>query len=112
MDQFIVPCVTNLSKTVNARMRMMSQIDNAKLIIRQVKSKSIPIQFIYLRRDFSYFSVKDKTYFGRITPDQSLNEYCTCCDFMYRNDDYKAKYQINLNCKHMIAAKRIRGWWD
>lgn len=82
-----------------------------KLIVRNIKSKTIGITMLHLAKAFSFFSVNDKPYFGRITPDESLNEYCTCADFVFRNDDFMAKHNTVLQCKHMIAAKKLRGWW-
>ena len=83
---------------------------------RETKAKDLQVRLI-LRTDFSYYDILntsgDVTNIGRIESTPSLNEYCTCQDFIYRNNKfYEDEHGFVLQCKHIIAAKKARGWED
>ena len=79
------------------------------------KAKNTLVQFVTLEEKQSYFNIVEKNgtikYIGKITKQDSLNEYCTCPDHFHRNtENYKNEHGFCLQCKHMIQAKTLRGW--
>ena len=87
---------------------------------RDKKSKEVNIQFTFLADDFTYYNViktepmfqeKFTAYIGRITKVPTESEYCSCQDHLHRNSEsYKNEHGYSLQCKHMIQAKKKRGW--
>ncbi len=82
---------------------------------RKAKSKDCRIQFVKLEKNFSYYNVLNDDnsikYIGRIEIIPSLNEYCSCPDQFHRNTKfYQDEHGFSLNCKHMLKAKKLRGW--
>ena len=82
---------------------------------RQSKSKDIPIQFVTITDDFCYYNVLNEEnkikYIGRIEKIPSLLEGCSCPDQFHRNSkSYQDEHGFALQCKHILASKRLRGW--
>ena len=82
---------------------------------RKEKAQECRIIFEKLDKDTSYYTVLnddgEAKYIGRIEIVKSLDEYCTCPDQFHRNTRfYKDEHGFSLQCKHMIQAKKLRGW--
>jgi len=82
---------------------------------RQEGSKDVSVQFVYEKDDFIYYNILSTDggikYLGRVEKTKSLSEYCTCPDFLHRNNIfYRNEHGFALQCKHIIAAKKARGW--
>lgn len=82
---------------------------------RVSKSKDCTIQYVKHGIGFLYYNVLDEDnkikYIGRIESKPSLDEYCTCPDQFHRNSKaFQDSHGYSLNCKHMIQAKKLRGW--
>jgi len=80
---------------------------------REEKSKDVKLKFFLATDTFCYYRVLNgqMTYTGRIESKPSLTEGCTCHDQFHRNDRfYQDEHGFALQCKHMIQAKKLRGW--
>jgi len=87
---------------------------------RVQKSEDVRIQFTVETEKFCYYNVikTEKlfredyiAYLGRITKNPSEAEYCGCGDFLNRStQNFKNEHGHVLQCKHMMQAKKIRGW--
>lgn len=83
---------------------------------RIAKSKEVNIQFMFLAPEFCYYYVLNDEgkikYTGRIEIIKSLTEGCSCPDQFHRNNRfYQDEHGFALQCKHMISAKKLRGWY-
>ena len=80
------------------------------------KSEKIRIEFVFVAPEFCYFNVLNKEgkikYIGRIEIVKSLTEECSCPDQFHRNNRfYQHEHGFSLQCKHMLKAKKLRGWY-
>lgn len=82
---------------------------------RKSKSKDCIIQFAASGKNFAYYNVLNSDgsirYIGRIESIPSLLEGCSCPDQFHRNTkSFQDEHGFSLACKHMIQAKKLRGW--
>jgi len=82
---------------------------------RLSKAGDCVIQFVESTITSAQYNVIDEDgaikYIGRIDKTPSLDEYCSCPDQFHRNTKfYKDEHGFSLQCKHIIQAKKLRGW--
>ena len=82
---------------------------------RAVRAEDVHIAFYFLNPEYHYFRVYDDDnnmkYQGRIDKTKSTLEDCSCPDEFFSNTkDYKHEHGYSFQCKHLIAARRLRGW--
>ena len=99
----------------------MINLDKSKEILeqerRETKAEDVTVKLTSTTMNgFAFTVYKDDTektkYIGEISKDHKSDE-CTCCSFMYgNNEDYVKTHPLPFQCKHIIAAhKMMEGYW-
>ena len=84
---------------------------------REERASNVKLEFFFLSDDFCYYRVLSNDnkikYTGRIEKTKSLTEGCSCPDQFHKNNRfYKDEHGFALQCKHIIQAKKKRGWYN